>query len=72
MGRMFTSCGICIQSGNTFYHQDLRPYLGEEDTLESRTTPIQEGQDDEDITPSDAYNTPPLDIQSPITRARAR
>ena len=27
---------------------------------------------DEDITLSDAHNTPPLDIQGPITRARAR
>jgi hypothetical protein len=35
-------------------------------------TPIQEGEDDEDITPLDAHNTPTLDIQGPITRARAR
>jgi hypothetical protein len=34
-------------------------------------TSIQEREDDEDITPSDAHNTP-LDIQGPITRARAR
>ena len=56
----------------TFNISDLRPYLGEEDALESRTTPIQEGKDDEDITPSDAHNNPPLNIQGPITRARAR
>jgi hypothetical protein len=49
----------------------LRPYLGEEDALESRMTSIQEREDDEDITPSDAHNTP-LDIQGPITRARTR
>jgi hypothetical protein len=27
----------------TFNISDLRPYLGEDDELESRTTPIQEG-----------------------------
>jgi hypothetical protein len=35
----------------TFNISDLKPYLGEEDELESRTTPIQEGEDDEDISP---------------------
>jgi hypothetical protein len=35
-------------------------------------TPIQEGKDDEDITPSHTHNDPLLDIQVPITRARAR
>jgi hypothetical protein len=56
----------------TFNISDLKPYLGEEDTLELRTTLIQEGEDDEDITHLDAHNTSPLDIQDPITRARAR
>ena len=43
----------------TFNISDLKPYLGEEDEFESRTTPIQEGEDDEDITPTDTYcNTP--------------
>jgi hypothetical protein len=51
---------------------EKKSYLGEEDTLESRTTPIQEGEDDEDITHLDAHNTSPLDIQGPITRARAQ
>jgi hypothetical protein len=43
--------------------------------LESRTTPIQEGEDDEDITSMDIQEVPQLDIQTiqgPITRARAR
>jgi hypothetical protein len=31
----------------------LTPYLGEEYTLESRTTLLQEGEDDEDITAID-------------------
>jgi hypothetical protein len=35
----------------TFNISDLKPYLGEEDELESRMTPIQEGEDDENITP---------------------
>jgi hypothetical protein len=50
----------------------LKPYLGDEDELVSRTTPIQEGEDDEDITPSHTHNDPLLDIQGPITRARSR
>jgi hypothetical protein len=32
----------------TFNISDLKPYLEEEDTLESRTTLIQKGEDDED------------------------
>jgi hypothetical protein len=43
----------------------------EEDALDLRMTSIQLGEDDEDITPSDARNTL-LNIQGPITRARAR
>ena len=42
----------------TFNISDLKPYLGEEDELESMTTPLQEGEDDEDITPMDTNNTP--------------
>jgi hypothetical protein len=56
----------------TFNISDLKPYLGEEDELESRMTPIHEGEDDEDLTPLDTYNNPPLNVQGPITRARAR
>jgi hypothetical protein len=62
----------------TFNIVDLKPYLGEEDELESRTTQMQEGEDDEDINTNDtstpqatpsAATSPPL---GPITRARAR
>jgi hypothetical protein len=56
----------------TFNISDLKPYLGEKDKLESRMTPIHEGEDDEDITPLDTNNNPPLKVQGPITRARAR
>jgi translation initiation factor IF-1 len=49
----------------TFNISDLKPYLGEKDELESRTTPIQEGEDDEDISPLHT-------MQGPITRAHTR
>ena len=54
----------------TFNISDLKPYLGEEDELESRTNSLKEGEDDEDITPSDRH-TPPVATQGPMTRARA-
>ena len=50
---------------------DLKPYFGEEDEIVSRTTSIQEGEDDEDIPPIVA-TTSPTTIQGAITRARAR
>jgi hypothetical protein len=50
---------------STFNIADLKPYLGEEDELESRTTPLQEGEDDEDITSIHTMN-------GLITRSRAR
>ena len=56
----------------TFNISDLKPYLGEEDELESRTTSIQEEEDDADITASDTHDNPPTVIQGPITRARTR
>jgi hypothetical protein len=52
----------------TFNIADLTPYLGEEDEYESRKTPFQEGEDDEDITPSDAPAIPSSDMQGdPMT-----
>jgi hypothetical protein len=38
--------------GPTFNIADLKPYLGEEDELESRMTQMQEGEDDVDSTPA--------------------
>ena len=35
-------------------------------------TPFQEGEDDEDITPSDAPADPPTIMQGPMTRAQMR
>ncbi|WVZ58317.1 hypothetical protein U9M48_008598 [Paspalum notatum var. saurae] len=43
----------------TFNIADLTPYLGEEDELESRTTSLQEGEDDEDISPMYTTESPP-------------
>ena len=57
---------------STFNIADLKPYLGEEDELESRMTPFQEGEDDEDIAPSDVPADPPTVMQGPMTRARMR
>ena len=37
----------------TFNIVDLKPYLGEEEELESRMTQMQEGEDDEDINTND-------------------
>ena len=54
----------------TFNIADLKPYLGEEDELESRTTQFQEGEDDEDITPLDVPADPPTVMQGPMTRAQ--
>jgi hypothetical protein len=67
---------------------DLKPYVGENEELLSRTTPVLEGEDDEDIkyntstttpatpfpAPPDAPSpqAPPSSSSGPITRARAR
>uniref|UniRef100_A0A8R7V7B0 Uncharacterized protein n=1 Tax=Triticum urartu TaxID=4572 RepID=A0A8R7V7B0_TRIUA len=61
----------------TFNIADLKPYLGEEDELPSRTTSFQEGEDDEDIntivTPTaPTVTSPTVTYTGPITRARAR
>jgi hypothetical protein len=60
----------------TFNIADLKPYLGEDDEHESRTTQVQEGEDDQDIATNDistptpvSTSTTPLD---PFTRTRAR
>jgi hypothetical protein len=55
----------------TFNISDLRPYFGEEDEMPSRTTSMQEGEDDEDINTS-ATIIPSIDILGPITRSRAQ
>ena len=55
----------------TFNVADLRPYFGEEDELESRTTQMQERGNDEDINTIDTSLPTPTPL-GPITRARAR
>jgi hypothetical protein len=49
---------------------DLKPYLGEEDELESRTTQMEEGVDDVDINTNDTSTPTHNQISGPITRAR--
>jgi hypothetical protein len=50
---------------------DLRPYLGEEDEMSSRTMSMQEGEDDEDINTL-ATIIPSVEIFGPIPRSRAQ
>jgi hypothetical protein len=56
----------------TFNIADLKSYLREEDELESRTTQMQEGEDDVDINTSDTSTPTHKQISGPITRAHAR
>src|SRR5438132_13964501 len=58
-----------VRVSPTFNISDLRLYLGEEDEMPSRMTPIQEGEADEDISTTYITITPIL-IQGPITRSR--
>jgi hypothetical protein len=53
----------------TFNISNLCLYLGEEDEMPPRMTPIQEGEDDGDIP---THDDSPIAIQRPITRACAR
>ena len=55
----------------TFNIADLKPYLGEDDELSSRTTSFQEGEDDEDINTIVTPTAPAAIHTGPITRARA-
>jgi hypothetical protein len=56
----------------TFNIADLKPYLGEEDELESRMTQMQQGEDDVDINTSDTSTPTHNQISGLITRACAR
>ena len=61
----------------TFNIADLKPYLDEKDETTSRTTSIQEGEDDEDITTIDTTDTPTAthhlvpQLQGPLANGRA-
>ena len=57
---------------STFNIADFKPYLGEEDELPSRTTSIQEGEDDKDITNKVTPTTPTATYTGPITKACTR
>ncbi|WVZ90355.1 LOW QUALITY PROTEIN: hypothetical protein U9M48_036664, partial [Paspalum notatum var. saurae] len=54
----------------TFNVADLKPYLGEEDELESGTTQMQEGEDDEDTNTIDTSMAAPPPL-GPMTHTRA-
>jgi hypothetical protein len=64
----------------SFNVADLKQYMAEDEELSSRTTSLQEGQDDENITCNMSTTTPaapphqaPLpSLARPITRARSR
>jgi hypothetical protein len=47
----------------------LKPYAGEDEELPSRTTSIQEGEDDEDINPDKGTTTPTKPAQAPPTHS---
>jgi hypothetical protein len=55
----------------SFNISDLRPYFREEDEMSSRTTSMQEGEEDEDINTS-ATIIPSVEILGPITQSRAQ
>jgi hypothetical protein len=50
----------------SFNISDLRPYMGKEDEMPSRTMSMQEGEEDEDINTS-ATIIPSIEILGPIT-----
>jgi hypothetical protein len=50
----------------SFNISDLRPYMGKEDEMPSRTMSMQEGEEDEDINTS-ATIIPSIEIIGPIT-----
>jgi hypothetical protein len=56
----------------TFNIADLKPYLGEEVELESKTTQMQEGENEDDIHTIDTSMPIQVLISGPITRARVR
>jgi translation initiation factor IF-1 len=56
---------------HSFNISDLRPYLGEENEMLSRTTSMQEGEDNEDFNTS-ATIIPSVEILGPITRSWAQ
>jgi hypothetical protein len=60
---------------SSFNVADLKPYAGKDEELPSRTTSIQEGEDDEDVNHDKGTATPTKLAQAPpgpLTRARAR
>ena len=55
----------------TFNIVDLKPFLGEEEELESRMTQMQEGENDADINTNDTSTPTQVPVSGPITHAHA-
>jgi hypothetical protein len=72
VARLVARCTTCQKAKSRLNPHDLKPYLGEEVELESRTTQMQEGENDEGIHTTDTSMPIQVPISSPITRARAR
>jgi hypothetical protein len=53
---------------STFNISDLQPYFREDDEVPSRTTSIQQGEDDDDITMLDT-TTLSIELHGPIMRS---
>jgi hypothetical protein len=53
VARLVARCTTCQKAKSRLNPHDLKPYLGEEVELESRTTQMQEGENDEDIHTTD-------------------
>ncbi|WVZ97830.1 hypothetical protein U9M48_043340 [Paspalum notatum var. saurae] len=69
--RLVARCTTCQKAKSRLNNHDLKPYVGEDEELPSRTTSVLEGEDDEDINTSTPA-APPSSSAGPITRARAR
>jgi hypothetical protein len=72
VARLVAHCTTCQKAKSRLNPHDLKPYLGEEVELESRTTQMQEGENDEDIHTTDTSMPIQVPISGPITSARAR
>jgi hypothetical protein len=71
--RFVARCMTCQKAKSRLNPHDLKPYLGEGDEHESRTTQMQEREDDEDInTVYISTTTPSQTSLGPITRAYGR
>ncbi|TVU13612.1 hypothetical protein EJB05_40328, partial [Eragrostis curvula] len=69
--RCLLPCAL-VQVSKLYWKELLDLYLNINHDAKPRTVCSQEGENDEDMTRTDTTNTPPLDMQNSITRARKR